>query len=216
MPETSEITNLPRLIFIADGFTRPDMNEKIVTAARAGATWIHLRDHDSCAERFESKAEDIIQSLHVISRNIMVSINSQWKIARKLQVHLHLGRHAPPLEAVTREMKPGTFIGYSAHSVEEAIKASRNGAKYVFLSPIFTTPSKPGHPGLGADVFRALKKRAPGTIAYALGGITPQKTGVCVENGAYGVAVLSGIRDAPDPAEAVKNYLKVLQPGSEI
>jgi thiamine monophosphate synthase len=44
----------------------------------------------------------------------------------------------------------------------------------------------------------------------AIGGITPARLAPCFEAGAYGVAVLRGVWDAPDPGDAVSGYLETI------
>lgn len=79
---------------------------------------------------------------------------------------------------------------YSAHTLEEAQSAATHGADFIFLSPIFVTPSKPGARPLGLETLR----KAVASIAVpiiALGGITSENVLDIEKTGAYGAA---GIR----------------------
>lgn len=141
-----------------------------------------------------------------------------------------LGLHVPSDMSVAdmRLRFPGR-LGASTHSAAEARAALLAGADYVFLSPIWKSPSKPddARPPLGLDgLARAVAEvprlppifetegsaEAPipvGSI-IALGGITPVRVADCLAAGAHGVAVLGGIFGARDVPAAVRAYLDAL------
>ncbi len=80
------------------------------------------------------------------------------------------------------------------------------------LGSIFPTDSHPGRAGLGvASITRAVKAGA--SLLLAIGGITQDRIPIVRSAGAFGVAVLSGIWSAQDPAEAVLWYLHGLSEG---
>lgn len=82
-------------------------------------------------------------------------------------------------------------FGVSAHSLDEALAAERAGAAWVTLSPIFPTPSKPGHAGVGIDALGAVC-RAVAIPVFALGGIADAgRAAACMAAGAAGVAAIS-------------------------
>jgi thiamine-phosphate diphosphorylase len=94
-------------------------------------------------------------------------------------------------------------VGRSCHSAAELAAAAAEGCDYATLSPIFPSSSKPGYgPALGVDALRDLP-----LPVFALGGITPENARACVEAGAAGVAVMSYVMGADDPAVAVKELL---------
>jgi len=97
------------------------------------------------------------------------------------------------------------WIGYSAHSRDEARAAASAGADYVTLSPIFATDSKPGAAPRGlawlADAIRDLP-----IPALALGGLTPELGRSVLEAGAWGIAAASGIGAAPDVEAAARAF----------
>jgi thiamine-phosphate pyrophosphorylase len=94
--------------------------------------------------------------------------------------------------------------------LDEALQAKRDGVDYLVFSPVFPTSSKPDHPGAGLMALRAVCERAAPLPVMALGGVTPEGTGDCLDTGASGVAVLSGILAAADPPQAVRAYLRAL------
>ncbi len=81
--------------------------------------------------------------------------------------------------------------------------AGEDGADYVFLGPIWETPSHPGRAGLGVDVISAVH----GVKVIAIGGVTKRRIHHCLDAGAYGVAAVSSIWEVRDPAAAVRAML---------
>lgn len=201
---------LPRLILIADQFTQEKVAAKVVDAVAAGIAWVHLRNHSAPLAVFEQKAIRIVEELRAISPNLRMSINTHVAVARKLGLGLHVGRRGPAV-VEARQRTGGHVLGYSAHSIEDAKQAVKDGADYLFFSPIFTTTSKPHVAPLGVDALEEVNRAVPQTPVYALGGITPERLSDCLCNGAYGAAVLSGILAAPDVRTAVHVYQAALE-----
>jgi thiamine-phosphate diphosphorylase len=83
---------------------------------------------------------------------------------------------------------------------------------FVFYGHVFATAFKPDLPPRGlAGLDRAARRlSATGLPLIAIGGITPGRVGEVLSGGAYGVAAISGIWDAPDRGVAVARYLEAL------
>jgi len=86
--------------------------------------------------------------------------------------------------------RDSTRVLRSCHDIAGVQRALANGADACTLSPIWPTPSKLGHPGLGLEVLRQATKRWPGQIV-ALGGLDAARARVAFSAGAAGVAALS-------------------------
>ena len=89
----------------------------------------------------------------------------------------------------------GFLIGVSCHSIGDVERAAGEGADYVFLSPIFASPSKPGYgPALGVG----LLGEACGRVwipVLGVGGVSGGPAGACVAAGAAGFASISAFQD---------------------
>jgi thiamine-phosphate pyrophosphorylase len=112
---------------------------------------------------------------------------------------------------VARQLAPpGFIIGISVGTVEEAVRAERDGADYVALSPVFSTASKyNAGPGHGLDVLRKIRRKVSLPV-IAIGGINRDNVREVIAAGADGVAVISGVVGSPDitiAARELKNNI---------
>src|SRR3990172_3673086 len=110
-----------------------------------------------------------------------------------------------------RPLPPSMSPGVPTHTGEQARQAEREGADYVAVGSIFPTATKPEFQLVGLDLLREVRGqiRAP---LVAIGGITVDNAAQVVEAGADGVAVISAVCGAPDPAEATRRLLERIRP----
>lgn len=97
------------------------------------------------------------------------------------------------------------IVGISTHSLEQALRAERDGADYIGVGPVFATGTKPGVQPVGLELIR----QVAGKVAvpfFAIGGITPSRVDEVVGAGATRVAVVSAILQAPDVAKAARAF----------
>ncbi len=85
----------------------------------------------------------------------------------------------------------GFLIGVSCHSVTDVVRAEAEGADYVYLSPVYASPSKPGYgPAIGLAVLGEACRRVRIPV-LALGGVDEERGEECVRAGAAGFASIS-------------------------
>lgn len=106
---------------------------------------------------------------------------------------VHVGENDFSIEECRKRLGPSFTIGYSAHSLEEALRAEREGADYVAFGAIYPTRHKgPGHPIQGIEklknVVRAL--RVP---VVAIGGIGRDNIGDVLATQVASVAMISAL-----------------------
>jgi thiamine-phosphate diphosphorylase len=108
--------------------------------------------------------------------------------------------------AVTRQAGTVIRCGVSVHSAEEA--ATADGAAWLLAGNVFETASHPDRPGKGLGLLRSIA--AMGVPVVAIGGIDPVRAGMVRGVGAHGIAAVSGIWNAPDPAGSARSYLEAM------
>ncbi len=197
---------LPRLILIADRFTESGVSERILQAVGGGVPWVHLRDHAASYTVFAAKAKALLPWL----KHAQVSINTHVGLAAEAQTGAHIGTRGPAPDTARRYLGKHLLLGLSVHPGDVLPGAVIAKINYVMFGPVYPTGSKPGHPGTGVEGLAAFCRTYPGLPVFSLGGITPERVPACLQAGAYGIAVLSGILHAQDPGAATRWYLKAL------
>lgn len=165
-------------------------------ALKGGVRSVQLREKDLRTRELLKLAYEMRElTLHYDSR---LFINDRVDIAIAVDADgVHLGQKSIPPYAV-RRFAAGLIIGVSTHSVEEALRAERDGADFVTLGPVYHTPSKAGMgEPLGLEALRGVVKEVSVPV-FAIGGVKCENLREVIETGAAGVAMISGILAARD------------------
>lgn len=200
----------PRLLLITDRHqARRPLPEVIDAACAAGCRWVSVRDKDMVTGQRRAMARELVKIGHAHGATVTLHGDiATAEAARADGVHVVPGT-APG--AVRQILGKERLIGASVHSWEEAERAQEDGADYVTVSPVFETPSKPGHgPAIGLEILGEFcdALRLP---VVALGGVTPDTAGACIEAGAAAVAVMGEIMRADDVGAVTGRYLEALE-----
>ena len=177
-------------------------------AAAAGADWIQLREKDLGGKESFDLARSAMQSIQENTLRTRIIVNDRVDVALAAGaggVHLSENGFSVPdaRRLVTRvEHDSGKsldfLIGVSCHSLGSALGAARDGADYIYFSPIFHTPSKAFYgPPQGVDRLCQICK-AVSIPVIAIGGITLENAASCYAAGAAGVAAIRLFQDATD------------------
>jgi thiamine-phosphate pyrophosphorylase len=113
------------------------------------------------------------------------------------------------LPVVRRLLGPVAPVGASIHSVEAAVAAARDGATWLTYGHVWATGSHPGEPGRGIESLRDVVA-AVDLPVIAIGGVTAARAPDAIAAGASGVAVISAILCADDPAAATRELRAAL------
>jgi thiamine-phosphate pyrophosphorylase len=115
---------------------------------------------------------------------------------------VHLGQTDMLIADARRLTGPGMLIGISAECLEDAVRAQAEGADYIGVSPVFSTPTKTDTaPPLGLDGIAAIRA-AVSLPLVGIGGIGPANAAAVIRAGCDGIAVVSAIVSAADPRKA--------------
>jgi thiamine-phosphate pyrophosphorylase len=156
---------------------------------------------------------DLVQDLLPLIKQQQgqVLLNDRVDLAMALNLDgVHLRSDSLPLPLARRMLGNNKLIGISTHSVEDVRKAEDQGADFIVLGPIFETPSKLmyGTP-LGLHSLETAC-RACHLPLFAIGGIKAMHINSVLSAGAYGVAVISAILQAPNILESTHEFLSQL------
>ncbi len=181
-----------------------DHLELVRAALEGGADTIQLRDKGMSGRELYSLALEM--GTLVRSCGATFIVNDRLDIALAAGADgAHLGQDDIPVSAA-RAISPARFIiGASVGSVAEALEAERDGADYLALSPVFSTPTKgDAGPGHGLDVLRQIRS-AVSVPVIAIGGINHGNARDVILAGAEGVAVISAVLGAEDVRSAARS-----------
>ena len=175
--------------------------EIVRAAVTGGVTCVQLREKHCGTREFLEEA----RALRVVSRalGIPLIVNDRVDVALAVGADgVHLGQQDMPLADARRLGPPGWIIGVSAESPADAIRAEKEGADYVGVSPVFATPTKAdAAPPLGLEGLRNIRAAVKIPLV-AIGGIHAGNARAAIRAGADGLAVVSAIVSADSPRAA--------------
>jgi thiamine-phosphate pyrophosphorylase len=202
---------LPRLHAVTDAavIAAADFPVRAAAIAAAGsAVGLHARDRSAGGAALARVALRLVALARPAEASVF--INSRPDVARATGAQgVQLGgSDLRPAEA--RASFPIGWIGCSVHSVQEAEQAAAEGANFLMVGTVYATASHPGRPARGpALVHEAVRLGLP---VIAIGGIDAARAVEMRDAGAYGVAAITALWRASDPAAAA---LALLAPWME-
>jgi thiamine-phosphate pyrophosphorylase len=203
---------LGRLHYIAS-YTGQDDAARILVllslALDAGVPCVQVRAKDcSDRQRYEF-AVRAVQACHEVGASCI--INDRLDIALASGADgAHVGPLDLPVAEARRLLGPELLLGASARTPAVALEAAEAGADYVGVGPCYLTSTKEDLPApIGAAGLAAVAEavRLP---VLAIGGVTAAQVPELLEAGSYGVAVVSAIAAASDPAGATRELMTIL------
>ena len=132
-------------------------------------------------------------------------VNDRVDVAEAIDADgVHVGQSDLPVPVARELLGPEAVVGCSASTVAEAEAAEADGADYLGVGSIYGTTSKDvpkPEDDVGPERVAAIADAVSIPIV-GIGGVTAENAGPVVEAGAAGVAVISEITAADDPAAA--------------
>jgi len=213
MPRPRPVPDL-RLIVLTD--RRLAAPREIPTVVRAcveaGAPAVQLRDKDASSRELYEQAT----ILRAITREhgALLFVNDRLDVALAAEADgVHLGPDDLPVEAARRVAPPPFLIGTSTDDPAIAARAEAEGADYIGCGAVFGTTTKKEVKGerIGPEGVAAVA-RAVSIPVIAIGGIGLGNVEALTGTGASGIAVVSAVMAAHDPADAVRRLLRAWRP----
>lgn len=172
-------------------------------AIEGGADTIQYRDKQKSTRAMAEEARTIAGFCR--RRRIPLLVNDRVDVAVAVDAQgVHLGDDDLPLSVAREILGPERILGASSDNADEANERARETADYAGIGPVFATSSKDDTgPVLGLDgLARAVS--LSGIPLIAIGGITLENLPSVLETGVHGIAVLSEVCCAEDPATVTK------------
>jgi thiamine-phosphate pyrophosphorylase len=195
----------------AGGHMLPDLAAML---ASGGSTLFQLRDKHGATRVLVEEARAIKQKLK--GHGTPLLINDRVDVALAAGADgVHVGQDDMSVEDARRLLGPDAIIGLSIKTVAQAEAAPVHLLSYAAIGGVYATTSKDnpdppiGIAGLGriVDVFR---RRAPNLPLCAIAGIDLTNAGATIAAGVDGVAIISALSMAPNPAGAARELRAVV------
>ena len=202
---------VPRLLLVTDRRqTRGrDLVALVAACVAAGLPAVQVREKDLAARDLAELCRRILADVPppgcflVVNDRVDVALAVGAGGVQRTSASLAVG----DIKAI---VKNDILIGASVHSLEESIEAEAAGADWLTFGPVYDTPSKRAYgPPQGLAALGRVT-RAVSIPVVAIGGITAERVTEVRAAGAYGVAAISAILAADDPAAGVRRFLDAL------
>jgi thiamine-phosphate pyrophosphorylase len=194
---------------VSGGHELADLARKL---AAGGATLVQLRDKLSDAKAMVERARAVKAALG----KVPLLINDRIDVALAAGADgVHIGWDDMAPEDARRLLGPDAIVGLTINSPQRADATNLDLIDYAGIGGIYGTTSKQtknkpiGTEGM-ARVIEALRRRKPGFQACGIAGINANNAAAVIEAGADGVSVISTLSLAPDPAQAARELLGVV------
>ena len=175
---------------------KQSLYEQVESALKGGATCIQLREKELDDDAFLNEAIEI--SALCKQYGVPFFINDNVEIAIKCHADgIHVGQEDMEAAQVRQRVGNDMMIGVSAHSVEEALEAVRNGADCLGVGAMFSTSTKTDVNVLPKETLRDICA-AVDIPVVAIGGIGKSNISQLASTGVDGVALVSAIFAAED------------------
>lgn len=204
MPSFSDILEkhsipTPFLYGISDRSQFPKLpaSEYVRLLLAGAAPVIQLREKDLSSDALDTLVREAAKAKK--SHQLLI-VNSALDSALRHGVDgCHLTSQQDLGPAVERRRRGGCersfLLGKSAHTLQAALRAEREGADYVMLGPVFDPLSKrPSRPPLGLSALREASQMLLIPVV-AVGGVTPENVTAVWGTGALGAAGITWLKN---------------------
>lgn len=179
--------------YVADDTRWLELVRELGAAARGESVAIQVRARQALLTSCRLLT---MRARKVVPRGVPLLLNGDAALAASLAYE---GVHWPGAETPTGSSAQRNLCWRSAavHSVDAIRAAERAGTDFVVFGSVFEPGSK--HGVAAAVEALGAAARATELPVIAIGGITPADVHTCLEAGAQGIAVVSGILGAASP-----------------
>ena len=174
-------------------------------AVLGGVTAVQLRVKNRTKQDFLKAAKEMRSLTRFYGLPLI--INDNVEIAQSVDAEgLHIGQNDMTVSQARRVLGTYKILGVSTHTVEEALKAEREGADYAGVGTVFPTSSKTDIRGIiGISGLKEIREKVRVPLV-GIGGITLSNAASVIETGINGIAVISAIMSSGDPKKTAHEF----------
>lgn len=184
--------------------------ERVVgEAVEGGVTMVQLRDDLTPMAELLGLARRLIRLL--APTGVPLIVNNHIEVAAAAgAAGVHVGQaDASPAKARAL-LGQAAIVGWSITAADQLEAAAHDPLDYLGVGPIFATSTKgDAAPPMGLDGLAAVRARTPMPLV-AIGGIDRTNTAAVIRAGADGIAVVSALCAAMQPADAARELAQLV------
>jgi len=197
------------LVTNSDKFESDDaFIDAVAAALKGGVQIVQLREKNRPANEIIALGKKI--RMLCSEFDALYIVNDRIDIAQITNADgVHLGQDDIDVHSA-REILGGNFIiGVSTHAPEQAQKAVSDGADYIGVGPVFSTPTKEGRTAVGLEYVKWAGENVEIPF-FAIGGIDLDNVDSVINHGAKRIAIVRSIINAQNPHNVAKSFLQRL------
>ena len=175
---------------------RQTLDEQIEDALIGGVTCVQLREKNMDEKSFVDEAIRIKDLCH--KYGVPLIINDNVEVAIKSGADgVHVGIEDQPVADIRKKVGKDFIIGATAKTVEQARRAEADGADYLGVGAMFSSPTKTNAIRITREMLNEICASVS-IPSVAIGGINLKNIGEIIGCDIDGVAVVSSIFAADD------------------
>lgn len=188
--------------------------EVVGQALGGGLRAVQLREKDLSTRDLYRVGERLLTLTRPAGAALL--INDRVDVSMALGADgVHLTRRSLPPQAARDLLGSGKLLGVSCHSLADLHEAMDGGADFLVLGPIYATPSKAAYgPPMTTALLEEVRTVCPLPL-LAIGGIQAAQVPAVMAAGADGIAAISAVMAAPDPAAATRDLISAVRAGQQ-
>lgn len=191
------------LVTDRDMLSNVNIAKAVEEAILGGVTLVQVREKDISTSEFYKVASEIKE---ITSKyNVPIIINDRIDIALAIDADgVHVGQSDMPASIARKLIGSDKILGVSTATIDEAIKAEKEGADYLGVGAVFSTTTKDDARNVSLELLKEIKETVNIPIV-AIGGINSKNVDMLKESNIDGVAVISDILAKKDIKQAARN-----------
>lgn len=197
------------LVTDRDLMSTETLEEAVEQAIIGGCTLIQLREKDCSSLDFYSTAVKVKEITD--KYNVPLIINDRLDIALAVDAAgVHVGQSDMPAPIVRKIIGEDKIIGVSTGSLEQALKAQKDGADYLGVGAMYATGTKKDANPTSMEELKKIRENISIPIVV-IGGINKVTARDFQGIGINGLAIVSAIIAQKDIAEAAREINEIFK-----
>lgn len=174
---------------------------------KGGVTVVQIREKTADTLDFYKLALKVKQI--TTKYNVPLIINDRVDVALAIDADgVHVGQSDMPCDITRKLIGPDKILGVSAHNIEEAKKAEKDGADYLGSGAVFPTPTKDDANRITKEELKEIVESVNIPVV-AIGGITIENADELTDTGIEGFSVVSAIMSSENPKKSAEELLNI-------